>query len=573
MPVAPAQVRTKARNRDAESTLIDALGIPRLAAAVLVGRGITEPDDALAFLYPDLNALGDPARLPDFASAADVVLGAIERKERIYVHGDYDVDGVTSAALFSRFLKKVGADVYTHVPHRMKEGYGIHLLAVEEARQMGAKVFLTCDCGIGAHEQVQAAREAGMTVVVTDHHTVPPVLPEAAAVVNPHRTDSDYPFSELSGVGVVFRFCEGLARNLKMPIDGYRRAYLDLAVLGTVADVMPLVGENRIITHHGLRCLKQTNKEGLQALLRVAKLAEADVNLNAMHIGFQLGPRLNAAGRIDDAAHALRLLLSRDQAEADQIAGELDKINQLRRDIQDQSVQEAIEMVETLGLHEEHAIVLGSSDFHAGIIGLIAGKIRERYNRPAFVLQFNTETGEFKASARSIPGFHLADAIRSLHPLIEGGGHAMAAGFSGRLDQISEVREAIEGLARQWLTKEDLVPIYDVDAAVDGDEVTLASLRGLSMLEPFGMGNPRPTFAMRNVKLMNARPTKNPRIAQLQLCGPGGKPTKGTSFSQGPEALEWAGMEVDIVFKPEIDTWNGRERLEFKVEYMTPSGG
>ncbi|MCA8972018.1 MAG: DHH family phosphoesterase, partial [Planctomycetes bacterium] len=219
-----------------------------MIASLLWQRGFRDPEEARTFLRAGVDRIGDPFAFHDMERACERIRTAIRNRERILIHGDYDVDGVTSAALFSRFLEKVGADVHTHVPHRMKEGYGIHLRAVEAAREMGAKVFLTCDCGISAHEQVDAAREAGMTVVVTDHHTVPPDLPEAAALINPHRSDSSYPFRELSGAGVVFRFCEGLAKELDLPISAYRRAYLDLAVLGTVADVMPLVGENRIIT-------------------------------------------------------------------------------------------------------------------------------------------------------------------------------------------------------------------------------------------------------------------------------------------------------------------------------------
>ncbi len=538
----------------------------------MVNRGLKDPAAAHKFLNPSLDDLGDPRLLPDYEAARDVILGAIERKEKIYIHGDYDVDGVTSAALFSRFLEKMGADVHTHVPHRMKEGYGIHLLAVEEARQMEAKVFLTCDCGISAHDQVEAAREAGMTVVVTDHHTVPPELPNAAALINPHREDSQYPFDELSGAGVVFRFCEGLAREMGAPVDGYRRAYLDLAVLGTVADVMPLIEENRIITKHGLKSLWDTKKEGLRALMKTSNLYETALDgLAASHIGFQLGPRLNATGRIDDAGRALKLLLSRDIGEAMVIAQEIEVINRERRARQELIVAEAMEMVGQMDLSDRFVIVVGNEGWHSGIVGLVASKLVDLYHRPAYVMFFNPDTGMARGSARSIPGFNLAESIRSLYPLVEGGGHAAAAGFSARLDQVAEVSEAFNRYAKEHLTDEDLIPVVDVDAAVDGDEVTYESVDALQRLAPFGNGNPTPVFSMRNVQVHRAKPTKNERIAQMEVQGPGGPKIWATTFSQAELALGSEKAEIDMVFKPEIESYNGRKSLKYKLAHMEPS--
>lgn len=263
------------RDREAEGNLQRELGIPSLLAAVLVRRGFHEPAAADRFLNPRLDQLHDPRKLPDYEAAKNAILGAKERDELIFVHGDYDVDGVTSAAIFHRFLSRIGCRVHTHVPHRMREGYGIHLSAVEEAKTLGAKLFLTCDCGVGAHEQVEAAKEAGMAVVVTDHHSVGAELPAAEAVINPHRIDSVYPFSELSGAGVVFKLCEGLSREIGLDVANYHRAYLDLAALGTIADVMPLEDENRIIARFGLERLTETKKVGLRALMR-----EASINLS-----------------------------------------------------------------------------------------------------------------------------------------------------------------------------------------------------------------------------------------------------------------------------------------------------
>jgi single-stranded DNA-specific DHH superfamily exonuclease len=324
----PMNWRVQGRDPEAEGRLARELGVPSLVAALLVQRGYADPAAASKFLDPKLEELFDPRLLPDYVPASEAILGARERKELIYVHGDYDVDGVTSAALFSRFLAAIGCNVKTHVPHRMREGYGIHRSAVEAAKNEGAKLFLTCDCGISAHEQVAMANEAGMKVVVTDHHSIGADLPAAVAIVNPHRQDSQYPFDELSGVGVVFKLCDGINRELGNDPKNYYRAFLDLAALGTIADVMPLVSENRIIAKFGLERLAETKKVGLQALMREANIVPgAGRSLRAYHVGFIIGPRLNAAGRIDDAALALQLLLENDLEAATAQARRIEEVN------------------------------------------------------------------------------------------------------------------------------------------------------------------------------------------------------------------------------------------------------
>ncbi|MEI8281494.1 MAG: DHH family phosphoesterase, partial [Armatimonadota bacterium] len=284
--------------------LVSALRIHRLTARILVQRGYSDPENAYKFLNPSLDDLGPPEKLPDYEKAVKEILAAKESGELIFVHGDYDVDGVTSAAIFDRFLKKIGCQVYTHVPHRTKEGYGINMNLVHEAKERGAKVFLTCDCGIGAHDQVEAALAHGMRVVVTDHHELKDTMPNAHAVVNPHRKDNEYPFPALSGAGVVFRLCEGIAKTLDPnSVSSYQKNYLDLAALGTIADVMPLVEDNRIIAKFGLERLTESKKKGLMALKEISEITG---KVTSYDVGFKLGPRLNAAGRVDDAALALQ---------------------------------------------------------------------------------------------------------------------------------------------------------------------------------------------------------------------------------------------------------------------------
>lgn len=561
-----------ARDAVAEGRLQRELGIPSMVAAVLVSRGMTDPEVAHRFLNPSLEELGDPRRLPDYEEAENAILGARERNELIFIHGDYDVDGVTSAALFKRFLETIGCQVHAHVPHRMKEGYGIHMDAVYRAKELGAKVFLTCDCGISAHEQVAAAQEAGMVVVVTDHHTVPPELPTATALVNPHRTDSDYPYRDLSGVGVAFRVAEGLTRSLGMPVDRFRRAFLDLAVLGTIADVMPLVGENRVIARHGLIQLAQTRKEGLLALIKAADLSDRmkEGTMQASDVGYALGPRLNATGRIDDAARALQLLISRDPLECTKLAGEIEALNRQRKEQQDAAVQHALDLVDAMNLDDLAAIVVGHSNWHPGIIGLVAGKVREKYNRPAFIMHYNMETGDAKGSARSIPGFNLADCLRAHADLVQGGGHAMAAGFGTSLDKVEAVKRAFNSYAKKMLTAEDFVPVVEVSALMEGEDVSFDSVEQLDMLAPFGMGNPTPIFATERAVVQQIKPTKRDHIVQLELQLNRGGRFWSTTFNQAEAAKALGrGDEIGIVFKPEIEEYNGRRSLKLKLQYLT----
>lgn len=545
--------------------LIKELGIGRIAATVLANRGYSDPVEADRFLHPTLDQFHDPRKMPDFREAATAILGARERKERIFVHGDYDVDGVTSAALLTRFLRKIGCDVSPHVPHRMKEGYGIHPDAVASAKELGAKLFLTCDCGVGAHDQVIMAKEAGMTVVVTDHHEVPPVLPEAAAVINLHRKDSEYPFPDLAGVGVAFKLCEGLCGEAGIDVGQFYRAYLDLAVLGTVADMMPLVGENRIIARFGLERLGDTKKVGIQELMKVSGVTPPP---RAVDIGFKLGPRINAAGRIDDAALSLDLLLVEDRAAAHEIALELDRLNNERKATQEAQLEQAIAGILDSGLDRDMVIVASNADWHGGLVGLIAGKVAERFRRPAFILTVDPETGEAKGSARSIPAFDLSKAIRSHEDVLTGGGgHKAAAGVSLPVELVATFRERINTYAREFLTEDDLVPAKLADAELQGPEADLQSARELQELAPFGIGNPEPLFVVRNAELASIEPTRNPDHLRLRVSTPDGSTRKAMAFSMG-ERLGSAtpGSRLDLLFKVEDNVFNGTSSLQWTIQ-------
>lgn len=557
------------RDAAAEQVLQRELGIPSIVAALLVLRGMAEPEEAHKFLNPSLDDLLPPQTLPDYTIARDLILEARDRKDLIYIHGDYDVDGVTSSAILNRFLSKIGCVVFTHVPHRMKEGYGIHRTAVEEAIRLEAKVFLTCDCGISAHEQVEMARQAGMKVIVTDHHSIGPTLPNAHAVVNPHRKDSQYAYPEISGAGVVFKLCLGICDDLGIDRKFYFNNFLDLAALGTIADVMPLREENRIIAKFGLERLSETKKIGLRALLRVADLSidEKPRPINSGNVGFQIGPRLNAAGRLDDSALALQLLLETDEMQADLVARRIDAINTLRKAEQNRLLDEAVATVMENGWHERNVIVVGGKDWHSGIVGIVAGKLVETFHRPAFVMHIDESTGVCKGSARTIPGFHLANAIRAHEGLfLGGGGHAAAAGCTFRYERFEEVARTLHEYASGILKPEDLVPSVRVDLEVTTEEVTMAAVEALSMLEPFGCENPTPLMVARGVTFAQIRPTRSPQHVQLVLRQGQSRAVDGIVWGMGERVTETGvGAVTDLLFEPLVDDFRGYRSLKWRV--------
>jgi len=559
------------RDLAAEATLERELGIGSLLARVLVARGLTDPAEASRFLKPEIENLHDPRLLPDYDRARDVLLDARDRKLSIFVHGDYDVDGVTSAALFTRYLQNIGCEVTTHVPHRQREGYGIHMMAVEYAKEAGAEVFLTCDCGTAAIAQVELARSHGMRVVVTDHHEVGETLPNAEAVINPHRRDSAYPFAELSGVGVAFKLGLGLTRELGMPEGGYTRAFADLAALGTIADVMPLVDENRIIARFGLGVLPTTRKLGLQALMRKIGI-DPGARVRSWDVGFRIGPRLNAAGRVDDARTSLDLLLTTDPEVAYRLAETVDANNQARRDAQQRILDEADAMILADPRGLPMFIVVAAEGWHPGIVGIVAGRIAERYRRPTIVAGIDAESGMCRGSARSVIGFNLAEAIHAFPDLMQGGGHAVAAGCSFAMDQLPAVQEALDGYARARISEEDLVPQVTADLDVELDELTLESVAELEQLEPFGRHNPEPILLTHGARLESARATRDGKHLQTTWAGPGGTRLDAIGFGmgEGAEALQ-PGHAYELLFEAKLEEWQGRTKVKLTLrDYCLP---
>ncbi|MDQ3137540.1 MAG: single-stranded-DNA-specific exonuclease RecJ, partial [Gemmatimonadota bacterium] len=477
--------------------LASALGLPGALGALLVQRGHAGEAAARAFLRPSVADLSDPLALAGMADAVEAVAATVRAGGTILVHGDYDVDGQCATALLTRALRAAGADVVGFVPHRLRDGYDFGPAGLAAARQLGASLVITCDCGITAVETVRAARAAGIGVVVTDHHLPGPELPPALAIVDPQRTDDTSGARALSGTGIAFKLVQALVPALDLP-PNLPYYLLDLVALATVADVVPLVGENRILVRHGLRLMRESRWPGLRALIEAAGLGGRE--LRAGHMGYILGPRLNAAGRIGDAADGLRLLLTDDPDEATALARRLEGLNVERQSLDRRMLDEAIAQVEQAADPERDAgFVLAGDGWHPGVVGIVASRVVERYGRPAFLIAFDGDVG--KGSGRSISRFDLHAALSSCGDLLERyGGHQMAAGLTIRRDRLEEFRERFGDIARDTLGADDLGPEQRVDLEIALPEATRELERMCRHLEPCGSGNASPVFGVRGAR-------------------------------------------------------------------------
>ena len=550
----------------------EAAGCSPLAAQLLWNRGITTPETAVRFLNPSFDDLPDPFLLPDARAAAERIKQALAGRERIIVHGDYDGDGVTSAALWTRLLRALGADVTVHVPHRHRDGYDMRSKFVAEARAAGIQLIITTDCGIQRCEEVEEARAGGIDVIVTDHHTPKDEIPKAVAVVNPHRVDSKYPFSSLAGVGVAFRMGEALVLHLGQKVDSYRKAFVDLAAIGTVTDMMPLVEDNRVIVKHGLEVLKTTKKTGIQALMRSAGIHPHMISTR--DLGFGLGPRLNAAGRVDDSNLSLQLLLTKDEGEAATLAGALERANSERRQEQDRVMMEALTLLGDQDLSGSGCLVVAGPNWHTGVVGLVANKLVERFNRPAILIAVDEESGFGRGSARSIGPFHMLNAMTACGDhLLEFGGHSHAAGLSLSLANLEVFREAMNRQALATLTEEDFIPCLESDMEIDPAEVNYAFMQELKRFEPWGCCNEPPLFVSRGLEILDVkRIGKEARHLKLVVRADAMPPTDACWWGSGDLADHLhTGDSITACYRPEINNFNGRSTVQFILQDLRPA--
>ncbi len=562
---------------DSQALLESELGLDPIVASLLIQRGITTPQEADAFLNPDMSRMHDPFLLPDAEVACARLKTAIASREKILIHGDYDGDGVTSAALWTRYLRALGADVDVFVPHRARDGYDMRSPFIEKARAEKVGLIVTTDCGIQRIDEVEMAREAGIDVIITDHHTpnASGAIPAAVAVVNPHRSDSRYPFADLAGVGVAFKLCEALTRYLGESVPNFRRGFLDLAAFGTITDVMPLIDENRIIVKHGLEHLQNTRKPGLRALIDTSKYA--DRTLDAYSVGFGLGPRLNSASRIGETQIALDLLLTKDVQTGFDLANQLEAMNNERRAVQEQIFQEAMSQASLFDLADTRCIVVSGAGWAGSVVGIVASKIVDRLHRPCIVIALDEESGRGRGSARSIQAFNVFNAINQCKELLqEYGGHAHAAGLSILTNQVDAFAKRMNKIACKQLTEEDCVPVIDVALEVDTEQVSARLIEEIEKLAPFGNGNPEPTFV-----------SKSARIHEIKTMGQDQKHLKfivaaeGVNPNDKVDAPWWnrgdladileAGTSLDLCYKPKFNHFNGRRTIQFIIEDVRPA--
>jgi single-stranded-DNA-specific exonuclease len=552
------------------SLLQQELKIPAAVAGLLINRGVTSKESAKEYIEADLSQLHDPLLMNGMHQAVDRVIQALEQKESITIFCDYDVDGVTSAAFLTHFFRDLNCKVDAYLPERKSEGYGLNSAAVRKIRESGAGLMITADCGITGVQEVALANQIGLDVIVTDHHQVGEEgLPMAVAVLNPHQADCDYPYRYLSGVGLAFKLAIGIRNGLhaagwaKESLPNLKR-HLDLFALGTIADVAPLTGENHILTLHGLKMLTTTAKPGLVALKETAGIVGI---VDARSVGFGLGPRLNAAGRLGKADSGLNLLISTDLKEAKTLAKELELTNTERKEIQEETVIEAESLFRgEIDIKNERVIVLASELFHPGVIGIAASRLVDKYHRPTILIAL--EEGQGKGSGRSIPKFNLFKAFTDCGKyLVQFGGHAYAAGLTIKEDQVDGFRNAMNEVGHEFLKEEDLIPEVRLDALLTLEEINLYLYSRMALLEPFGAENQVPCFCSRGVQLQEVKligkDKKHIRFRAKQGKGQ----IEGVGFGLA-EVLESVDVDTelfDIVYELNLNTWNGREKLEIKM--------
>ena len=536
-------------------------GYAPLAAMVLASRGIG--DDRQARAYLDCNApLLDPFLMTDMDKAAGRVGLAMSRGEKIAVFGDYDVDGITATCLLTDFLRRHGADVVSYIPGRLEEGYGLNPIAIHQLHAEGVKLIVTVDCGITAVSEAELCKQLGIDLVITDHHECKQTLPAAVAVVDPHRCDGGYPHKNLSGVGVAFKLASALCGSQEKVLE----EYADMVCLGTVADVMPLQGENRVFVARGLESLAHTKRPGIAALM--AECGCAPETVSASSIGFMLAPRINAAGRMGQIDLAVELFLTDDPDKAAEAARGLCELNRQRQAVESEIYRQAVSML-PMGKPPE-AIVLADESWHQGGVGIVASRIAEEYACPTFLICLDGEHG--KASSRSHGGFNLFASLSALSPLLESyGGHELAAGFTISRANIPEFRRQICALAAQYYTDDVPRTVLDVDCAVSPELLTLHNVDSLQMLEPCGNGCPKPVLMMKNLTIDRISMVGGGRHMRLRLCS-GHTYPNAIYFSANPQTVSiQPGDLVDVAFTPQVNEFRGTRTVQMNVIDIRPS--
>lgn len=543
------------------------LKLSPLIARILTLRGFTDNDATRCYLSSSLRSdLPSPFEMADMEAAVRRIVDAVRNKEQIGVWGDYDVDGTTGAALLVSFLREIGAQPIYHVPHRVEEGYGLNVEGLKRLRELGAGLVVTVDCGISNANEVAAANAFGLDLVVVDHHQPPDELPPAVAVVNPHRKDCGFPDKGMCAAGLAFYLVIGLRAKLreagwfKNAAAPDIRHFLDIVALGTIADMVPLKGVNRTLIKRGLAELGASTRPGVVALKRVSGIADGEVS--AGQVGFRLGPRINAAGRVDYGIKVVELLTTDSSETAQRIAQELEEHNLERRAIEAEVQQHALAQAEAaLVAGDRHSLVLAGQGWHPGVLGIVASRVVERFYRPTVVIGFNDGVG--KGSARSIRGFHMVEGFRDCAEHLEKfGGHEFAGGLSIRPEQLAPFTEAFEQTARRTLAGEQLSPLLEIDAQLDFPQLTLPLMRELEVMQPFGVGNPEPLFATFGAEVCERKVFSAGVRFRLRQAG---KVVSGVIFGVGDDYPGRPGETLDVAYRLTENQWNGNTSVELKI--------
>jgi single-stranded-DNA-specific exonuclease len=544
------------------------LSISSRLAQLLLNRGISDPESARLFLKPALSSLRDPFLFKDMDRAVNCMINAITGRKKIVIYGDFDVDGITSTAIITDFLRQISVETSFFIPGRMTDGYGLNMKRIEEIVSQGARLIIAVDCGAKSRDEAEYLRQKGVDLLVLDHHDLDSELPDVAAMINPQRKDCAFPFKEMASVGLAFYFLIALRRSLREK-DFFRgieepclEEYLDIVALGTIADIVPLTDENRIFVSYGLKSFGEAKRPGIRALKRVSQ--QVDGKITSWNVAFQYAPRLNASGRLSSAAMGVKLLLCRDDTEALSIASELDLENRRRQEIEKKILDEAKSLIEKQGYHENNAIVVAKEGWHQGVVGIVAQRLVEAYYRPAAVIAL--ENGVGVGSLRSIAGFNLSDVLESMrHFFIRFGGHAKAAGLKIAEANIPLFREEFSRKAGEILSNSELAPSIRIDFQLNIEEATENFINEISMLEPFGTGNPEPVFKLTGLRVEEVTrvgPSGNHMRLQLKSSG---RNVNAMWFRMGEASIN-PGEIVDMAANLRLEEWQGRKYIKLMAK-------
>ncbi len=534
-------------------------GVSELLATVLVNREITDDEEIKVFLNPTRSDFHDPYLMPDMQKAVNRIIKAIENDEKVMIYGDYDVDGITSITVLKKYLKERGLLAGHRIPNRLKEGYGLNETAIREIANQGYKLIITVDCGISGNNEIDLAYSLGMEVVVTDHHEPLEILPNALAIIDCKRKDNKYPFKSLAGVGVVFKLIQAI--NIKLGLDEKEYLkYLDIVSIGTISDIVPLVDENRVIAKLGLKLAEVTKIPGLKSLLISAGYKEVNSNT----VSFGIAPRINACGRMGHEEEALNLFLTENLVEANKITENLNKYNRERQEIEKRIFEEATQKIEKEKLKNNNAIVVGSENWHHGVIGIVASKITDLYFKPSILVCFEGESGN--GSGRSIPGFDLHEALcKSSEYLEKYGGHEMAVGLSVNKSKFKEFSKRFEEIAEEENTDE-ITPVIKVDKEIALKDIKLQNVDDLKLLEPFGESNKMPIFIYKNLKIDSIRALSEGKHLKLTLKD-NNSIINAIGFNMGEYAEEYQlGDKIDVIGILEVNSFNGEKNIQINMK-------